>query len=161
MGLFGRDKAPEEKKEQTVVSIAAGSQLPGRDIAEFVADNARVPIDVRGRHWSRDLPSVALAKLDAESRRRLTACARIREDIRFIYEQRVYVYVSGVDLTRENNDLDYDLPFQFAMSKADNEDGPPLIDKLLSSSTLVETRRGETKAAKEEPSRRRKMFGII
>jgi hypothetical protein len=154
---------PEDStnSKKAEVHVTSNPTLPSKDIAEIVTDNKQVPKDVRLRHWGRDLPSVSLSKLGAEDRRRLRVLAEIREDIRQQYEQAVYVYVPGIDLQRENNDLDFDLPFNFAMTKADNENDTPLIDKLLSSSTLVETRHGETKKTEEQPSKGRRLLGIV
>lgn len=164
MGLFGgggNSAEDEKEKTSTTISIGGTGQLPTKDMAEYVADNMRIPDKVRADNWARDIPSIALSKLGAEGRRHLAALSDINEDIKYLYRQKTYIYVPGVDLSRDMGNLDYNIPFAFAMTKADDEGGTPLIDKLLSSSTLVETRKGETKANTGEPSRRRRMFGII
>lgn len=163
MGLFSSSAKEDNKIEEGKPSlhVVSNPTLPSKDIAEIVTDNKQIPDDVRKRHWSRDVVSVALANLTEEERRHLAKLAEIREDIRQQYEQKVYVYVPGINLSRQSNDLDFEVPFLFAMSKANNENTTPLIDKLLSSSTLVETRHGETKKKEAEPIKSRKILGII
>jgi len=151
MGLFGGGKNSEsDKKTAPNLSITSSPILPSKDMGEFVTENKQMPEDIKKRNWSRDINQVSLASLSVEEARRLKFESEFREDIKRINGQKVFIYIPGVDIKRQQEDIDYGLSYLTAMSKADNESGTPLADKLLSSSTLVETRQGDHRGEKEK-----------
>ena len=81
-----------------------------------------------------------MANLSEKQHNLLEKDVEILDDIRYLNRQQVYIFTPGVNIQKDIEDMDYQLAYLTAMSKSDNENSTPLVDKLLSSSTRVETR---------------------
>jgi hypothetical protein len=143
-------REPTEKRVSPQV-IMGTPQLPTKDLAQYLTENATIPQHVKDRLWFADHSQAALTNLDRENRIRMERRFKIRDMVRRNFAPVVPFYYPGHEYARTSEDLDYHLVYLTALYKSETDGRKEnLLTRLTGSSTTLETRQGTT--VKPEPA---------
>jgi hypothetical protein len=162
MGLFSRDKPPEEKNvKNSTLQIVSSGVLPSSDIIDKIADNKQIPSELRKVVWQKDPVHASLTSLTTEDIRKLKHEMEVIDQIEEMYTPKTYVYVPGEDVKRELELMKFHVVYSQALQNSNNEEGTPLRDKGLAASTINEVKQGDTKKEVPKPATGlKKLLGI-
>jgi hypothetical protein len=162
MGLFSRDKPPEEKNvKNSTLQIVSSGVLPSTDIIDKIADNKQIPAELRKIVWQKDPVHASLTSLTTEDIRKLKHEMEVIDQIEELFTPEVFFYTPGEDVKREIEMLKFHVVYSQALHNSNNEEGTPLRDKGLAASTINEVKQGDTRKDIPKPATGlKKLLGI-
>jgi hypothetical protein len=160
--VFGIGESKKEEKKEvknSTVQIVSSGTLPSTDIIDKISDNKQIPPDLRKLLWYKDPVHASLTSLTKEGIRKLKHEMDVVDLIAELYAPDVYFYTPGEDVEREIDLMKYHIVYSQALENSNNEDGIPVRDKALASTTLTELKQGDTR--KEQPKKATGLKGFL
>lgn len=162
--VFGLGEPKKEEKREvknSTVQIVSSGVLPSTDIIDKISDNKQIPADLRRLVWHKDPVHASLTSLTNEGIRKLKHEMEVLDQVQQLFTPEVYFYTPGENVEKEIELLKFHLVYSQALENSNNEEGTPVRDKALASTSLTELKQGDTR--REQPKQAtslKKFLGI-